>query len=81
MPDGRLLVVYYASGNGVSENRVLELLPDGTAGTPVALGLAHPFTQYFTATPRAGSAPSRTFDMLGQQAGTGTKMTYARVRF
>ncbi len=38
-PDFRLFVVCYASGNGaggqsVAENRILEILPDGTAGAP-----------------------------------------------
>jgi hypothetical protein len=40
MPDGRLFVVYYvhgrsAAGEPLSENRMMELLPDGTSTPPV----------------------------------------------
>ncbi len=84
-PEGRLFVIYYASGTGsdgkgVSENRVQELLSDGTVTSPAAVGLRQPFTQYFTATVRGGSPPSRTVEMLGQQAGAGSKISYARVK-
>ena len=32
----------------LAENRLLEILPDGSAGVPVRLPLAKPFTSYFT---------------------------------
>jgi hypothetical protein len=84
-PDNRLFVVCYASGTEadgrrVSENRVLEILPDGSTGAAVRLPLAKPFTSYFTATVRAGSPPSRTLEMLGLRAGAGNTISYARVR-
>lgn len=84
-PDGRLFVVFYVSGvdaNGqpVSENRVREIGPNGKVGTAVKLPLQQPFSQFFTATVRAGSAPSETLDMLGQPAGGGAVIRYARVR-
>jgi len=84
-PDHRLFVVCYASGTEaggrrVAENRVLEILPDGSAGAPVRLPLAKPFTSYFTTTVRAGSPPSRTLEMLGPRAGMGNTISYARVR-
>lgn len=84
-PDDRLFVVCYVSGaeaggRSVSENRVTEILPDGSAGAPVRLPLAKPFTSYFTATVRAGSPPSRTLEMLGHRAGGGNTISYARVR-
>lgn len=84
-PDNRLFVVCYASGTGadgrqISENRVFEVLPDGSMGAPARLPLAKPFTSYFTATVRGGSPPSRTLEMLGLRAGTGNTISYARVR-
>lgn len=84
-PDRRLFVVCYASGregNGpnVAENRVMEILPDGSVGSPVRLPLAKPFTSYFTTTVRGGSPPSRMLEMLGTRAGSGNTISYARVR-
>ncbi len=84
-PDNRLFVVCYASGTeaggkGVTENRIMEILPDGSTGKPVRLPLAKPFTSYFTATVRGGSPPSRTLEMLGTRAGTGNTISYAKVK-
>jgi hypothetical protein len=84
-PKGRLLVVYYVSGKdrqgkAVSENRLVELAADGTAGPAAQVPLAPPFTNFFTATPRAGSAPSAMLDLLGECAGAGAAIRYARVR-
>ena len=84
-PKGRLFVCVYVSGadaNGqsVSENRLLEILPDGTVGKPVRIPLEKPFTSFFTATVRAGSAPSPMLELLGARQGTGSTISYARVR-
>lgn len=84
-PEGRLFVVYYASGregNGaaVAENRVREVLADGQFGSPVRIPLQKTFGQYFTTTVRGGSPPSRTLEMLGPRAGTPLTISYARVR-
>ena len=84
-PDHRLFVVYYATGvdltgNQVSENRIAEVLKDGTLTPPKRLPLKKPFTGFFTATIRAGSPPSRTLEMLGEQAGTPLTISYAAVR-
>jgi hypothetical protein len=91
-PDGRLFVVYYVSGTGpdgtaVSENRILEIGADGAVSNPVTIPLAHPLTEYFTATPRAGCRPSSTIDLLGYRRGDfglsanlPTTLSYARVR-
>lgn len=69
-PDGRLFVVYYVcAGQALAENRILEILPDGTPSVPVTLPLKHPLTQFFTATPRAGCVPSWTLDLLGHRRG------------
>jgi hypothetical protein len=97
VPDGRLFVIYYVSGRGaegtpLSENRIIELCAGATASGPVRLPLRHPLTQFFTATPRAGCAPSDTLDLLGHrrgdwrpQEGSGYRewegtLSYARVR-
>jgi hypothetical protein len=82
---GRLFVVYYVSGknsNGVavSENRLTELLPDGAVSAPVVVPLNPPFTSYFTATVRAGTAASTVIDMLGARAGKSNTISYARIR-
>jgi hypothetical protein len=84
-PDGRLLVFYYVSGSGaggrsVSENRLVEVLPGGQMGQTVRVPLERPFGSYFTATPRAGSPPSTTLHLLGQQAGKSNTISYARIR-
>jgi hypothetical protein len=84
-PDGRLFVVYYVSGtnaNGeaVSENRVVEIHADGQLGESQILPLKQPFSQFFTATVRAGSPPSNTLEMLGTPAGGGHVVRHARVR-
>lgn len=84
-PEGRLFVVYYASGHEpdgtpVSENRVMEIRKDGPAGMATRLKLQRPFTVYFTATVRGGSPPSRTLELLGERAGVPKTISYARVR-
>ena len=91
-PDGRLFVVYYVSdGAGLAENRILEIRADGAPSVPVTIPLKHPLRSFFTATPRAGCAPSWTLDLLGRrrarnlpyEEGTGNKeseISYARVR-
>jgi hypothetical protein len=84
-PGQRLFLVFYVNGSepdgkAVSENRVMEILPGGETGKTMRLSLQTPFTSYFTATTRAGCSPSATLDMLGQQAGKPTTISYARVR-
>ncbi len=84
-PDNRLMIAFYVSGTDekgqrISENRVLEMLKSGNATAPVRLPLAKPFTSYFTASVRAGSAPSDVLEMLGQREGTSMTISSARVR-
>ena len=84
-PDHRLFVFFYVQGSdshgqSVSENRLMELHPDGTTGAPARILLSRPFTAAFTASVRAGSAPSATLDLLGQRAGEANVISYARVR-
>ncbi len=84
-PDNRLFVAFYAGGTvpdgkGVSENLIMEILPDGEPGPVARIPLKAPFTSFFTATTRGGSAASTTLDMLGQQAGKSQTISYARVR-
>jgi len=84
-PDLRLWVICYVSGadadgRSVAENRLFEMLPDGTAGAPVRVPFDRPFTSFFTATVRGGSAPSDILDLLGVRAGGGNAISYARIR-
>jgi len=86
MPDGRLLAFYYvqgrdAAGKAVSENRIMELRPDGTSGPQIRVPLKRPFQDCFTATVRAGSPPSAILDVLGHRIGTANTVSYARIRF
>jgi hypothetical protein len=85
MPDGRLFAFYYVhgedtAGKAVSENRVMELRPDGTSGPEVQVPLKHPLQDYFMATVRAGSSPSPVIDLLGHRAGVSNTVSHARVR-
>jgi hypothetical protein len=84
-PDNRFLVVAYvhgtsAGGKGVSENRILEIGPDGRIKNQAAIPLKHPMSAYFTATVRAGSAPSTILDLLGNRTAGPTAISYARIR-
>ncbi|UCG47512.1 MAG: hypothetical protein JSU94_18755 [Phycisphaerales bacterium] len=84
-PDNRLFVFFYVSGadtegRSVSENRLLEILPDGSAGESVRVPLERPFTSFMTVTVRAGSAPSRILDVLGPRQGAGRTISFARIR-
>jgi len=81
--DGRLYVIYYCGGrdkNGkpVSENRILQALPN-TGAKPVTIPLKYPFTTFFTATERGGSSPSNTVDLFGTGHQRNT-LRYARIR-
>jgi len=83
-PDNRLFVIYFArgrspQGHSVQENRIFEIQPDGSDGPEATVPLSKPFTRFFTATVRAGSPPSTTLDLLGEQAGTTGSISYARV--
>ena len=84
-PSNRLFVVCYvggtgANGNSVSENRLFELRAGGEPGVMDILPFQQPFHHFFTATPRAGSAPSEFLDLLGHQVNRPDTISYARVR-
>jgi hypothetical protein len=83
-PAKRLFVFFYAygsdaSGQPVSENRLVEILADGSAGRPVRVPLDRPFSDFFTATVRAGSPPSKALELLGVRQGSGTTISFARI--
>lgn len=83
-PDHRLFVLCYVSGSdreghALAENRLLEIKAGGEVGPSVRVPLKRPFTEFFTATPRAGSPPTTTLDLLGLQAGSSTNISYARI--
>jgi hypothetical protein len=84
-PDNRLFVFYFvngrnAAGQAVAENRLMELRPDGSQTAPVKVPLLHPFSDFFTATPRSGSPLSATLDVLGHRVGSPNTISYARIR-
>jgi hypothetical protein len=84
-PDNRLFVFFYVSGSNstgksISENRLLEILPDGSASNAISVPLKKPFTDFFTATTRAGSPPSKTLELLGTRQGSNTTISFARIR-
>ena len=83
--NGRLYVFYYVGGRtekgeAVSENRIVEILLDGTQSPISSVPLQHPFTQFYTATWRSGSAPSHVLDVYGGRADAENVMSYARIR-
>ena len=82
-PDGRLFVFYYHSGKDaddkrISENRIMEILPDGGIGKDVRVELKHPFTSFMTTTVRGGSPPSDVLEVLGVASGR-AGISYARI--
>jgi hypothetical protein len=84
-PEGRLFVFCYvsgsdAAGNGISEDRIMELYRDGGASPWVKVPMKHPMSDYFTATVRAGSRPSRLLELLGHRVAKPTTISYGRIR-
>jgi hypothetical protein len=84
-PENRLFVFFYvqgsnAAGQRVSENRLLEILPDGSITQAIHVPLDRPFTDFFTATVRAGSPPSNTLELLGVRQGSSRTISFARIR-
>ncbi|MEN6402303.1 MAG: hypothetical protein ABFD94_10205, partial [Armatimonadia bacterium] len=61
-------------------NWVGELAADGTLGTRVKLPLQYPLSGFFTTTPRGGSQPSNTLELLGPRVDTQNAIHYARIR-
>ena len=83
--DGRLFVFFYAQGTdeqgrAFAGNRLLELRGETPSGPAVPVPLQHPLTSYFTATTRAGCAPSALLDLLGTRADRPNTLSYARIR-
>jgi hypothetical protein len=84
-PDNRLFVFFYvqgrdAAGLSISENRLIEILPDGSATDSVRVPLEKPFTDFYTATTRAGSPPSPTWELLGIRRDSSATIRFARIR-
>ena len=84
-PEGRVFVFCYVSGKDatdrlLSENRLLEISSEGEPSQWVKVPLQYPLSSYFTATVRAGSPPSRFIELLGQRAGRGSVISYAKIR-
>ena len=83
-PDGRVLVLYSARTPAREwKTRLVEILPDGSLGSPVTVPLKRPFReQFFTAGHRSGCEPSWLIDVLGltSRDKNGGTMGYARIR-
>ena len=83
--DGRLFVLFYvtgedAEGNPAPENRMLEILPDGSSTEAVRVDFAKPFSRWEMAGVRNGCAPSNVMDIYGETAQVKNTLRYARVR-
>jgi len=84
-PDNRIFVIWFVDGvrtdgSRVAENRFVELRDSGVVAEPQALPLRVPFTQFFTASARAGSPQSMDLELLGQRLGSQWTISYAKVR-
>lgn len=77
----RLFLIYHATGSDRNQDEVREIHRDGKISESVPVRLQFPFHQFYTATPRAGSAPSPWLDMVGIKASDPHTVRYARVRF
>ena len=79
-PENRVFVFYYVHGknNDFKENRLVEILADHSLSTSVKVELQKPFSNFYTATIRGGSAPSNIIDVYGQDGKN--EMRYARIR-
>ena len=62
------------------QNCLAEIRADGSLGPLELLDLKSSLPNFFTATPRAGSAPSKYLDLLGTPSGKNGVMGYVRVR-
>ena len=81
-PENRLYVVCYVTTATKSENHLIELDPHtGNVSRQTTIAFQHPFTDFFTATPRAGCKPSEYLDLLGTRHGVPMKIGYGRVRW
>ncbi len=86
LPGGRLMVIFFISGRDKqgksrSENRIMEVYQDGTASQSEVIPLKYPLSLYFTATPRGGSLPSETIDLVGRPATQSGNNQKAQVRY
>jgi len=84
-PDNRLFVIFYISGKNkagefTKENRIMEISSDGSAGISTSIPLKYPMSTFFTATPRGGSLPSTTIDLVGSSSDGMNQVHYAKIR-
>ena len=59
---------------------VLIEIKDGVPGVDQSIPFTNAFTNFFTATSRAGCQPSDTLELLGTQRGIGNAISFGRVR-
>ncbi len=82
-PDEKIYIFYSLAHKDAKydeeaiENRIVEVKGNGVFSEPIVLDMDTPIQKFFTATPRSGSAPSQTLDVLGL---VGNTMRYARIK-
>ncbi|MCL2710474.1 MAG: hypothetical protein FWE95_06310 [Planctomycetaceae bacterium] len=89
-PDGRIWIVCYVRGTeideatgerrNVSENRIVEIKNGEPTGVFQTIPLERPFSQFCTATIRAGNEPSAILDLHGTSPNS-NQLRYAAVKF
>jgi hypothetical protein len=81
-PDGRLFVLYSVAtwehtAEAKTEDRMVQVSDERGFSEPRPVPLQTPMRSFYTATQRAGNAPSDVVDLLGEEAGS---IRYARLR-
>lgn len=76
-PDGQLYALVYVTGKQ-PRNELWRIPTDGGEMDRAVVPFSVPFTSFMLATVRAGNAPSKTIDVLGNR-NVGTTLSYARI--
>lgn len=79
-PENRLFIFYHVYGRSgdFSENRLVEIGADKHPSSALSVPLNRPFSSFFTATVRGGSARADVIDVFGEDGRQ--EMRYARIR-
>lgn len=85
LPNNRLFVIFHIAGTKqdntkVDENLLMELFADGSVSMPHIIPMKNPMSFFFTATPRGGSLPSETIDIIGRGNSDTNLVRYARIK-
>ncbi len=79
-PNNRLFVFYYvhSKNDDFKENRLIEIYENNRFSKSISVELRQPFSNFFTASVRGGSAPSNYLDVFGKS--DVNEMRYARIQ-